>query len=66
MNYRQDKYRKNTSLHAIVELLKIKDREKILKAVEKSPVLYLGTKMMLTANFSSGRETPRIQRNGIL
>ena len=45
--------RRNTSRHIIIKLLKIKDKERILKAVrEKERITYKGVLIWLSADFS--------------
>ena len=45
--------RRNTPRHIKIKLIKIKDKEKILKATrEKQQITYKGTPIMLSADFS--------------
>ena len=45
--------RRNTLRHIIIKLLKIKDKERILKAVrEKETITYKGVPIRLSADFS--------------
>ena len=46
--------RRNTLRHILIELSKIKDKEKLLKAArEKRQITYKGTPIRLTADFSA-------------
>ena len=46
--------RRNTPRHILIELTKIKDKEKILKAVRgKKQITYKGTSIRLLADFSA-------------
>ena len=45
---------RNTLRHIVIKLAKIKDREKLLKpAREKRQIIYKGTPIRLTADFSA-------------
>ena len=53
--------RRNMLRHIVIKLAKIKDKEKLLKAVrEKRKITYKGTLVRLTADFSA--ETPQARR----
>ena len=55
--------RRNTPRHIIITLLKIKDKERILKAArEKKRVTYKGVPVRLSADFS--KETLQTRRAG--
>ena len=46
--------RRNTPRHIVIKLTKIKDKEKLLRAtMEKRQIIYKGTPMRLTADFSA-------------
>ena len=46
--------RRNTPRHTIIKLTKIKDKDKILKTTrEKRQIIYKGTSMRLSADFST-------------
>ena len=46
--------RRNTLRHIVIKLTKIKDKEKILKAIrEKQQIMYKGTPIRLLADFSA-------------
>ena len=46
--------RKNTPRHIVIKLMKIKDKDKILKASrEKLQIAYMGTPIRLPADFST-------------
>ena len=46
--------RKNTPRHTVIKLIKIKDRDKILKVTrEKRQITYKGTPIGLSADFST-------------
>ena len=46
--------RRNTPRHIVIKLAKIKDKEKLLKAArEKRQIIYKGTPIRLTADFSA-------------
>ena len=46
--------RRNTLKHIVIELTKIKDRDKILKATRgKQEIIYKGTPIRLPADFST-------------
>ena len=46
--------RRNTPRHILIKLAKIKDKEKLLKATrEKQQIIYKGTPIRLTADFSA-------------
>ena len=48
------KPRRNTPRHIVIKLTKIKDKEKLLKATrEKRQIMYKGTPIRLTADFSA-------------
>ena len=54
--------RRNTPRHIIIKLLKVKDKERILKAArEKQSVTYKGVPIRLTAGFS--KETLQVRRD---
>ena len=53
--------RRNTPRHSVIKLTKIKDRDKILKAIrEKCQITYKRTPIRLSADFST--ETPQARR----
>ena len=55
--------RRNTPRHIIIKLLKIKDKERILKAArEKESITYKGVPIRLSADFS--KETLPARRGG--
>ena len=46
--------RRNTPRHIVIKLIKIKDKEKLLKVTrEKQQITYKGTPIRLTADFSA-------------
>ena len=46
--------RRNTLAHMVIKLIKIKEKDKILKATrEKQQITYKGTPIMLSADFST-------------
>ena len=46
--------RRNMLRHIVIKLVKVKDKEKLLKAArEKRPITYKGTPIRLTADFSA-------------
>ena len=46
--------RRNTPRHIVIKVVKIKDKEKLLKAArEKQQITYKGTPIRLTADFSA-------------
>ena len=46
--------RRNTPRHTVIKLIKIKDKERLLKATrEKQQITYKGTPIRLTADFSA-------------
>ena len=46
--------RRNTERYIVIKLMKIKDKDKILKATrEKRQIIYKGTSMRLSADFST-------------
>ena len=52
---------RNTPRHIVIKLTKIKDKEKLLKATrEKRQIIYKGTPIRLTAEFSA--ETLQVRR----
>ena len=54
--------RKHTPRHIIIKLLKIKDKERILKAArQKETVTYKGVPIRLSADFS--KETLQVRRS---
>ena len=57
--------RRNTPRHIIIQLTKIKDRDKILKATqEKWQITYKGTPIMLSADNHSDFSTETLQARG--
>ena len=57
--------RRNTSRHIVIKLTKITDRHKVLKAArEKRLIMYKGTPIRLSADFST--ETLQARGNGMI
>ena len=49
--------RRNTLRHMVIKLTKIKDKDKTLKATrEKQQIIYKGTTIRLSANFSTSQK----------
>ena len=58
--------RRNTPRHTIIKLTKIKDKDKILKTTrEKRQIIYKGTSMRLSADFSTETLQARRERHDI-
>ena len=59
--------RRNTPRHILIKLTKIKDKEKILKAVrEKKQITYKGTPIRVSSNFSAETLQARREWHDIL
>ena len=59
--------RRNTPRHIVIKLVKIKDKEKLLKAAgEKQQIIYKGTPIRLTADFSAETLQTRREWHDIL
>ena len=59
--------RRNMPRHIVIKLTKIKDKEKLLKAIrEKWQITYKGTPIRLTADFSAETLQARREWNAIL
>ena len=59
--------RRNTPRHIVIELAKIKDKEKLLKAAgEKQQITYKGTPVRLTVDFSAETLQARREWHDIL
>ena len=59
--------RRNMQRHIVIKLAKIKDKEKLLKAVrEKQQIIYMGTPIRLTADFSAETVQARREWHDIL
>ena len=59
--------RRNTPRHIVIKLSKIKDKETLLKATrEKQQIIYKGTPIRLTADFSAETLQARMEWHDIL